>query len=469
VIHRTPHFLLAAAFAAATASAQFNFGTHDLRLDVGAPGEWNDQDVLNPVVLDTEVFSGFPKTMYYCGHGGPFTPGPERWIVGAARSAGGAAWARYPVALLGQGPPGTWDDTGRIHFSIVEHPGAGPARFRMYYSCSDGPDTSPGTLTQIGLALSPDGLTFTKLGPMPVLPVGPPGAWDDAAVFACCVLPPFETGLPVWRMYYTGFSARPGVPGATAGIGVATSFDGAVWVKSPAPIADLSGGDLSGGYLYRPYVRLLEGKYRMWVTKVLSSGVASPIRSVHYYTSVDGLTGWSGPDQPHGVLRFCHEAFPQWDSAANELRLWFVEQGGGGIHPVYGVPYDHIRVAAAPIHRDHPDEPYFVTGTGWYRTGPLTFAVSDPPPPGGIGLLAVDLAFDSPTVSLPTPYGVLALQIPEIIQSTVLGAYGTGQFLIAAYNNPVFLGMVVNFQGAVYDPARPDDYLTNPARVPLIP
>lgn len=54
--------ILAAAFCVAAASAQFNFGPRELRLDVGSRGEWNDHDVLNPVVLDTVVFSGFPRS-----------------------------------------------------------------------------------------------------------------------------------------------------------------------------------------------------------------------------------------------------------------------------------------------------------------------------------------------------------------------------------------------------------------------
>lgn len=464
--HQRP--LLALLLCAGTAAAQYNFDTHDLRLDVGSPGEWNDQDVLNPVVLDTEVFTGFPHTMYYCGHGGPFSPGPERWIIGVARSTDGVTWHRYPTALLGQGPPGAWDDTGRIHISVVETPGAGSMRFRMYYSCSDGPWASVATKTQIGLATSGDGLTFTKL-PMPVLPVGPPGSWDAAAVFACGVMPPGPGGSPFWRMWYTGFSARPGVPGATAGIGYAWSPDGITWIKAPSAIAALPAGDPGAGYAYLPRVQHLEGKYRMWLTKVDLVGGAGPIRSVHYLTSPDGHLVWDAPYQPHGVLRYCHEAFPQWDSAASELRLWFVEQGGGGVHPIYGVPYDNIRVAKAPIHRDHPDEPYLITGTAWHQNGPMTLGVSDPRVPGGLGLVFLDAAINAPTASTTTPFGILALNSPVTVGVVLLDSLGNGQYLQPGFGSPLGIGVRINFQAAVLDPARTSDILTNPMTVPLLP
>lgn len=78
----------------------------------------------------------------------------------------------------------------------------------------------------VGYATSTDGIQWAHSGPRSVLGAGSPGAWDGGAVGAGPVV---KVGNQYF-MYYTGES------GSTVQIGLATSPDGIVWMKSPNPV-----------------------------------------------------------------------------------------------------------------------------------------------------------------------------------------------------------------------------------------
>lgn len=73
----------------------------------------------------------------------------------------------------------------------------------------------------IGLATSPDGITWTKCPTNPVLDAGPPGTWDSLKIVGASVC--FDGST--YYLWYTGTN------GAGVAVGVANSQDGVAWTK----------------------------------------------------------------------------------------------------------------------------------------------------------------------------------------------------------------------------------------------
>jgi hypothetical protein len=126
-------------------------------------------------------------------------------------------WTRYPGnPILTEGPPGAWDDHGATFASVIYDSLA--SEFRMYYHGFSG------STHQIGLATSPDGLTWSKHAGNPVLTPGP-DPWDANQVRVPMV---WKEGLTDYHMIYTGAG------GGGMQVGYATSSDGISWTKHPS-------------------------------------------------------------------------------------------------------------------------------------------------------------------------------------------------------------------------------------------
>ena len=124
-------------------------------------------------------------------------------------------WTRYPGnPLIVPGPSGSWDAAGATFASVILDTAAG--EYRMYYH------GYTGSTHQVGLATSPDGLTWTKYAGNPILPPGSPGSWDGSATRVPMV---WKEGPNDYRMIYTGAGTASGQ------IGYATSSDGINWTK----------------------------------------------------------------------------------------------------------------------------------------------------------------------------------------------------------------------------------------------
>jgi len=112
---------------------------------------------------------------------------------------------------------------------------------------------------QLGLARSLDGVNFTKYEANPVIAHGNPGAWDDGG----CGAGGMFVADGVFYMYYAGFSTS----GGPQSIGLVTSTDGLSWSRYPGnPV--LSGGDpASWDWTITSGMPLLkDGVVRMWYT-----------------------------------------------------------------------------------------------------------------------------------------------------------------------------------------------------------
>ncbi|AOK04091.1 hypothetical protein WK25_06175 [Burkholderia latens] len=138
---------------------------------------------------------------------------------------------------------------------------------------------------KIGLATSNDGTHFTAL-PSPVLDVGTPGSWDDAAVADPYVV---QFGNTLY-LYFLGENKA-----GQQLMGVATSIDGIAWTKSDAPLLPSGGpSDFDAHGQGEPAVVYAAPYYYMLYTGRASSefrdlGWAVSTDAVHWTKMSQGL------------------------------------------------------------------------------------------------------------------------------------------------------------------------------------
>ncbi|MCA0173121.1 MULTISPECIES: hypothetical protein [Bacillaceae] len=137
-------------------------------------------------------------------------------------------------------------------------------RYVMYYSIDNGSDG------QIALAVSSDGISWTRVGPLPVLAKGTAGEWDDR--YATGQASVLQISSNEFVMWYSG-----GRLDTSEGIGCARSTDGINWVKSPLnPVFSINDGvPWRSGRNYTPSVLYSPTKfdgngdavfYKLWMT-----------------------------------------------------------------------------------------------------------------------------------------------------------------------------------------------------------
>jgi uncharacterized repeat protein (TIGR01451 family) len=149
--------------------------------------------------------------------------GFEDYAVGAiptGYSGNPGQWTRYPGnPVLTVGAAGQWDASGSTFASVIYDETAG--EYRMYYHGFG--TVSPCTGSCVGLATSPDGLTWTRYASNPVM-TPTPSTWDAGGVRVPMV---WKEGPNDYRMIYTGRAT-----GGAMQIGYATSTNGINWTKS---------------------------------------------------------------------------------------------------------------------------------------------------------------------------------------------------------------------------------------------
>jgi predicted GH43/DUF377 family glycosyl hydrolase len=222
----------------------------------------------------------------------------------------------------------------------------------MWYAGGDFLDT-----LRIGLATSPDGITWTKHPNNPVMDVGPIGSWDENTIFGCCVLL-MDT---LFHMWYSGHSG-PVKRYENYRIGHATSPDGISWEKDPAnPVLDMGPEDAwDDALIINPNVLHDGTKFHMWYAGW--NGGPENVRIGHA-TSQDGVEWTKDPENP--ILTY--EA-GKWDH--NRVDLPFVVFDGTTYHLWYsGGDYFTWKIGYATSG----------DGTNWmkYGIGPV-FAKGSP-------------------------------------------------------------------------------------------
>jgi uncharacterized repeat protein (TIGR01451 family) len=169
--------------------------------------------------------------------------------------------------VLNVGSNGSWDDTWVLNPTVLLDSGT----YRMWYSGVDGSG-----LYQIGLATSPDGISWTRSGSNPVL--SPSQTWEINRVSSPSVI----LDGPTYKMWYTGGDAS-----WVARLGYATSADGVVWTKHAGnPVLDIgAGGTWESEDISAPTVVKVGSTYHLWYR-----GTDGSTSRLGHATSSDGIT-----------------------------------------------------------------------------------------------------------------------------------------------------------------------------------
>ncbi len=226
---------------------------------------WDSVDALNPAVIvgrDGRLFnfySGFDGHTWHTGlatstdglswqkEGRVLSPDPQTWEgnyiaangsarlvngeylywyqagemghtrLALARSIDGRNWRKESQPVLEHGPRGSWDEISLGDPDVIR---LGDTYYLFYL----GEDRA--RRQRLGLATSPDGVTWTKLRSNPILELGDLGHFDERGL-----------GEPaVWQnhgywMLYTGRDKSE-----NRRMGLAYSRDGVQWQKIPSPV-----------------------------------------------------------------------------------------------------------------------------------------------------------------------------------------------------------------------------------------
>lgn len=135
-----------------------------------SPGAWDSALVSGPTVVKAPNGNWY---LYYSGAGPMGLEG-----VGLLTSTDGVNWTPHGNGPVLQSQPGAWDSEILEQCAIYYQ-----GQFWMWYSGYRDP-LGPTTPISIGLATSPDGITWTRYAANPVLTPGAAGSWDDLRVVA---------------------------------------------------------------------------------------------------------------------------------------------------------------------------------------------------------------------------------------------------------------------------------------------
>jgi hypothetical protein len=161
-------------------------------------------------VADSRLWHG-ARICYYDGRN------PSKYqiglVTGDAIGLNCVKFAGNPI--LTEGSIGAWDDAFVSEPCVVHWHG----KYYMFYGGGKADH-----INKVGLAISDDGVTFTKYGTTPVLDVGGVGAWDHYSARFPMVF--WDSGTNKWWMIYMGYN------GTNLQGGLAYSTDLISWTKS---------------------------------------------------------------------------------------------------------------------------------------------------------------------------------------------------------------------------------------------
>jgi len=179
-------------------------------LEPGPTGSWDQDYVICPTIL----FNGTQYRMWYSG--GTHEVSELADEIGYATSVNGIDWVKHPDnPILKIGESGDWDDQ-YIREPVVLYDGS---TWKMWY---EGVNKSTGT-HQIGYATSEDGVSWEKYDGNPVLVSGPSGSWDQQGVGGPHVI--LEDGVYYMWYYNQGYIGSIGLATSPDGI-TWTKFSG---------------------------------------------------------------------------------------------------------------------------------------------------------------------------------------------------------------------------------------------------
>jgi len=203
-------------------------------------GSWDAYMVLAPYVLRE---NGQYK-MWYTG----CQTNSLFFRIGYATSPDGINWTKHPSNPIFLPGTSTWELSAVAYPCIMPYSNG----YKMWY----GGFNANFTVTGIGYATSPDGITWERYTGNPVLPAGAGGQWDHV-LFAPRV-------LHIDNIYYMFYSGETVVYHSDK-IGLATSADGLAWIKySSNPVLQPTSGQWDGDRTNSGYVILDADTLKMY-------------------------------------------------------------------------------------------------------------------------------------------------------------------------------------------------------------
>ncbi|UFU02854.1 hypothetical protein LQF12_15420 [Ruania suaedae] len=142
-------------------------------------------------------------------------------VIGFVRSRDLVTWEETG-GLLRPEDGAAWERGGLYKSWLMRHEG----RWWLFYNAKDKAEGA--WVEQTGAAISDDLVTWERVSSEPLLPVGPPGSFDERFASDPCVL---QAPDGTWVMFYFGLAPRRGAVDL-----VATSPDLLTWTRDPEPL-----------------------------------------------------------------------------------------------------------------------------------------------------------------------------------------------------------------------------------------
>ncbi|MGB7540256.1 MAG: hypothetical protein WBM17_17070 [Anaerolineales bacterium] len=299
-------------------------------------GAWGEDGLQDHSIADPDVLydpaEGIWHVWYQTARGEKYVSDENVMVIRHAHSTDpGAGWNIDPQpALELPEDPSAWDATHSETPSVVYDPAA-PAdrRYKMYYSGASRMLDLGFPDYQIGLAVSADGRTFTRL-PESESPYGRAGlvvrvedALADVPGIAGGVVADPEVHLigGVYHLWFSSFAHDSKNNILAFGISHAVSEDGIHWIPSPGnPIPGLCNSENAGGQQPSVAWNSVRERFEMWFTSDSDNekeGIPStfnPALGFWMATSTDGIT-WTAD---YGAAR---DVFWRPDSPEEEYGL----------------------------------------------------------------------------------------------------------------------------------------------------
>ena len=173
-----------------------------------SPGAWDSGAVLSGTCMLKE---GSTYKLYYWGWpSGGFNTYPY-WKIGLATSTDRITWTRHPYnPILAGGGADTWN-VGVLEPHVLK---LGDWYYMWYQGNAIG---GLDDYSAVGVAISPDGVNWTKYPLNPVIPHGQPGDWDSNWAEAPILI---EVTRGQWYLYYSGSRGSAATPRMAEGYGV---------------------------------------------------------------------------------------------------------------------------------------------------------------------------------------------------------------------------------------------------------
>lgn len=225
----------------------------------GDPGAWDATGEHAPFVMKDESL----YEMWYEGSDGSVRQ------LGYATSHNGIHWTKYPGNPVLQAGPERYDQFVAGHGTVLYEDGL----YKLWYHAIGDLDGIGELDASIAYATSPDGIHWTKHGPVLV---GAPDSWDTG-LWGPSV-------LNINGTYWMWYSA--GGPVYNISIGAATSPDGVEWTRvGDTPV--ITDSEFIN-HFSDPHVIFNAGLFKMWVGNFFSDN------AIYYAESENGID-WSEP------------------------------------------------------------------------------------------------------------------------------------------------------------------------------